>query len=312
MSAPCGHFAPGGGFGPAGMQYAALGYAVLPLARGGKRPHRMLPETGGVYHASRDADQIRGWHQADPQASIGVATGSVSQLCVIDLDVKNGQDGISALWAALAAWGVVLDTSSCVRTPSGGLHIWLRTPPGAVVKERPAILPGVDIKGDGGLVVVPPSVQLISAGEHDGQRGGQVPVPYRQAAGCPCSAPAAPAWVSQWLASAPAATPAGNGLAPAAAPDLDGLRATGIPRGERNATLYRLACSRMRARNMDVTAVLEDLRPVWEASDQSGLPWREVLVITDSARRFIETAGAAEIASAESFANRYKPEGNRR
>lgn len=290
------------GLGMPALQYAEMGYAVLPLVRGGKKPHRMLPETGGVHHATTDPRQITEWWRQDLAANIGVATGSVSRLCVIDLDVKHGGRGPDIFAQFLAHYRLALPEVPYVITPSGGDHIWLRWPAGLAVPERPGILPGVDVKGDGGLVVAPPSMQLTAPMLRPGERAEPVALPYVLASGCPCSAPLTPGWVPQWLASAPAAGATGSGgEAPGRSeesPDLSALKSTGIPRGQRNAVLYRLACSRYRLHGTGQEGagrVLDDVRSVWEAGDRSDMGWREVLVIAESARRFIERSERNEM-----------------
>jgi hypothetical protein len=327
----CGHFSfsPGYphidriGLGVGALQYAGLGYAVLPLVRGGKKPHRMLPweyriahpaPLGGVYWATTQMRQIWDWWATDPAANIGVATGQRSRLVVIDLDVKGGADGpgeLARLLESMRTRETVWDSHEAVahrvtsepwpgavpavQTPSGGWHLWLRTPAGVAVPERPGILPGVDVKGDGGLVVAPPSMRLMAGMDRPGEgRGpGEVPVPYTWAAGCPCTAPDAPPWLLPWLRSAPSSgspgvsTRAGEN---ADAPDVSSLKHTGIPRGERNATLYRLACSLYRKNGTGPEgslAVMEALNDVWAAGDRTGMTPSELRTISESARRFV-------------------------
>lgn len=294
------------GLGAAALQYAGLGYAVLPLARGAKKPHRMLPWAAegshGVHYASRDYDQIWDWWRQDPAANIGVATGSPSGLVVLDLDVKKGNNGPQQLRRFEYETGCAVPAAGpFMRTPSGGWHIWLRWPAAwGPVPERPGILPGVDVKGDGGLIVAPPSMAMISPIVREGDRGSEpVPVPYEIAAGCPCSAPAAPSWLPGWLASAPAAAVGGAPASAGEAPGLEQLRRTGIPRGQRNATLYKVACSRYRVHGTSGSGpakVAEELREVWQAGDTSDMTWREVAVIIESARRFIAAREQEELA----------------
>lgn len=285
------------GLGVAALRYQQAGYAVLPLVRGGKKPHRMLPwdpaTPSGVHLASLDPRAPAwAWGQ-DPAANVGVATGSVSRLAVIDLDVKRGQDGPGEWGRFLAQYRLAMPASPAwVATPSGGLHIWLRTPAGVRVPERPAVLPGVDVKGDGGLVVAPPSMQLQAPLARPGERGGDpVPVPYAWSAGCPCQVPDAPEWLLPWLDVAPGGTAAGPHEArDAEPPDPGTLARNGIPRGQRNVTLYRLACSRYRVHGTGpdgAAAVLAELEAVMAASDHSDFTRSELLRITDSARRFV-------------------------
>jgi hypothetical protein len=305
-----------GGFGSAALRYQRMGYAVLPLARGGKKPHRMLPFDGsghdGVHWADTDERLIPwAWRDRDPAANVGVATGSVSHLMVIDLDVKSGPNGVQEFERFITDHKLSIgwDTPPGVLTPSGGMHIWLRTPAGLIVPERPSILPGVDVKGDGGLVVAPPSRSLTTGMQPPGEAAPEpVAVPYLWARGCPCSVPEAPEWVFDWLAWAGPADPAreqasaGMGSGPL---DLGTLASAGVPRGERNATVYRLACSRMRHWRGDVAAVTEDIRSVWDASDKTDFGWREVLVIIESARKFHE----ATVLRERELANRWRSRG---
>jgi putative DNA primase/helicase len=294
------------GLGVAAMAYQNRGYAVLPLVRGGKKPHRMLPREGGVHHASHSQLHSASWWAGDPAANVGVATGSTSRLAVIDMDVKGAHNGPLefARFAAQGRGGLPLPAGPWVRTPSGGCHFWLRTPEGVAVPERPGILPGVDVKGDGGLVVAPPSMALRGVPGPEGH-SEPVPVPYSWA-GCPCSVPAAPGWLLPWLASAPslgtaAPTPAGDGGGEL---DLAQLEASGIPRGQRNSTLYRAACklSRLHGTSPSGSArVIERVRAIWEAGDRADLPWTEVLVTVESARRWVAKQERDELIAANRF-----------
>lgn len=317
------------GLGAAALRYQREGYAVLPLVRGGKKPHRMLAMhtskdmeaagRGGVYWADSRPEHVKYWWAMDPAANVGVATGQVSRLAVIDLDVKGGQDGPGELIKFLEQYKIPwppLDAAH-VRTPSGGWHLWLRTPHGVSVPERPGILPGVDVKGDGGLVAVPPSMILAISGWRPGEPrdASEVPVAYHWITGCPCRVPDAPAWVMPWLLSAPSqGSRAGTGGREIGeSPDLTSLKATGIPRGQRNETMYRLACKLFRERGLTIEAsvsVKEDLMAVWAAGDRSGFTPHELLTIIDSARRFVSGQMADEQMQIRAF-NEWMNRGSR-
>jgi hypothetical protein len=283
------------GLGVAAKDYQRLGMAVLPLVRGGKRPHRMLPRDGGVHHASRSPQQADWWWRQDPAANVGVATGQVSRLLVIDLDVKGDHDGIAGFGAFLGAYDMPLQVPpGCwVRTPSGGAHIWLRTPPDFAVPERPGILPGVDIKGDGGLVVAPPSMKLLGSVPRQGDpnSGAGVPVPYEWN-GCPgCRTGTVPPWMWEWLAWSKAQGHAsGNGNGDGSlgeGPDLDGMLESGVPVGERNRELYRLACSLYRKLGSSSPRVAQEVHKVWEKGSTADFPWTEVQGLIRSARQYV-------------------------
>ncbi len=301
------------GLGAAALRYAWWGYSVLPLARAGKRPHRIVPH--GVREASRDPLIIASWWRQDRGANIGVATGSVSRLAVVDLDVKHGVNGIDSMERFLAGPPpmprddiLTLEAAPRVLTPSGGLHLWLRTPTGVVVPERPGILPGVDVKGDGGYAVCAPSMLAVVPGDRSGGGTGEVPVPYEWALGCPHEAPPWPGWMAGWLARGAVRTGAvshaggagrdrGGKSAGEEALDEDLMAVEGLSAGTRNHTMYRLACSlyrRLGTSPGEAGEVLARLREVWEKTDRTDFPWSEALVCAESARRFIERSRAEE------------------
>lgn len=327
----CGHFTfPAGdplcaelGFGAAALRYAAAGFAVIPLEPGEKRPHRMLGRQddglGGIYRASTFPAVIAAWWRHDPAANIGVAMGMRNGLAVLDLDTKNGQNGISAWGGYLAAHPELpWPAGPWCRTPSGGAHVWLRT--SGPVKDRSsraALMPGVDVRGDGGLVVAPPSVSLRAAGggllppgEHGGGGPpGTVALSYEWN-GCPlCGVPWAPAWFGAALEHWPAAPAAAGG--PGAGDGADHtaelpsvaelVGAGGFPPGERNDGMYRLACKLVREQLRGGPVAEDELRKVWEAGSKDGFRWGEVLVLAGSARRYIARQMAAEAQTAERF-----------
>jgi len=87
-------------------------------------------------------------------AMIGVPTGTVSGLCVIDVDIKNGQQGKAWLDENADA----LPPTRTHKTRSGGLHLLSRMPEGIDIRNSASrVAPGVDVRGNGGYVIVPPS-----------------------------------------------------------------------------------------------------------------------------------------------------------
>jgi hypothetical protein len=283
------------GIGAAALRYQGQGYAVLPLARGRKRPHRMLGDSGGVHWASKDGKAARWCWSQDKAANLGVACGSPSRLVVLDLDVKHGHNGPATLWGFMRSNGLGLPGDAVVHTPSGGVHLWLRTGRDVRVPARPGILPGVDILGDGNLVVAPPSAALVAS-----RNGEQVPVPYRWDSGCFCFAPDAPPWVLQWVASAgPAPGSGGGGTGPDEDVDIEELKTRGAQVGSRNREMYRAACALHRKMSPD--DVLEELMVIWLAGDQMGMPWSEVKTINESARKFIDRQKQKERAARDAW-----------
>ena len=136
---------------PSALRGAALWYAeqdipVFPLQPRQKRP---LPGSRGFKDATTDADQINAWWDTVPDANIGTPTGL--SFDVIDVD---GPAGVVTLLTEI--WDTLPPIIGWVCTPrDGGNHLYV-APTG--VGNRAAVYPGIDHRGAGGYVVVPPSV----------------------------------------------------------------------------------------------------------------------------------------------------------
>ena len=121
------------------------GYNVIPLKKGDKAPAIKWEK----FKSERATDeQILRWQEHSPDANIGVVTGIISGIFVLDLDSEE---------ALIEAEHRGLPQTPRVRTGKGQ-HIYFRYPPGATVNNRTGILPKTDIRGEGGYVVAPPSV----------------------------------------------------------------------------------------------------------------------------------------------------------
>jgi hypothetical protein len=106
-------------------------------------------------------EEVADWWSGDrARYGVGILTGSASgNIFVLDVDVGPGKDGDDSLRALQLAHDDLPETAE-VRTGGGGLHLYFRAPPGvAVVRNSASKLgPGLDIRGEGGFVVAPPSV----------------------------------------------------------------------------------------------------------------------------------------------------------
>lgn len=139
----------------AAIEYAKAGLAVFPV-RQNKRPY--TPH--GCKDAKTDLRVIKEWWKRWPDANIGIATGSISgNIIVIDLDVDNdkGIDGYRSLSEWQRENGEFPDTWQAI-TGRGGYHMYFRHPNASSITNRAGILEGVDIRGEGGYVVAPPSI----------------------------------------------------------------------------------------------------------------------------------------------------------
>ncbi len=104
---------------------------------------------GGFKNATCDRPQIETWWKAYPYANIGLATGKGKM--VIDIDPKNG--------GSLKALGD-LPVTSKVCTGSGGYHLFFCYDPSKIMFNNSSgrLPPGIDVRADGGYVILPPSL----------------------------------------------------------------------------------------------------------------------------------------------------------
>ena len=135
------------------LQYAANGMRVFPVKRGTKGAGGGQLLRSWKNEATTDPAVISGWWNMWPDADICIATGN--GLAVIDLDVKGKEDGTASMLNWIADNGRMPPTA-VVMTGSGGQHHYYLVN-GTYPNSR-GILPGIDIRSDGGYVVAPPSV----------------------------------------------------------------------------------------------------------------------------------------------------------
>lgn len=133
----------------AALAYARQGWPVFPCRAGDKVP--ATPH--GFKDANTDLDRISRWWQRHPSDNIGVATGHLFD--VIDVDYLGKPE-------ALEWWMTVRDNSEleidALATTPRGVHAYV-LPSGDGSKSKMWDTPGVDYRGIGGYVVVPPSVR---------------------------------------------------------------------------------------------------------------------------------------------------------
>lgn len=151
------------------LKYAAAGFPVFPLweptavgvcscshgaadvlPSGDKHSKGKHPRTAhGLADATTDPEQIRKWWTQWPKANIGIRTGD-DGIGVVDLD---GPAGLAS--------GRKMGLMSPVKTITGnGEQLWYLVPEGQKLVTRRAakLAEGVDTRGTGGFVVVPPSL----------------------------------------------------------------------------------------------------------------------------------------------------------
>ena len=156
----------------AALVYARRGWPVVPChtPAGSRTPcscgHRDCGSPGkhprtrrGLHVATTDELQVRLWWDRWPAANVGICTGTPSGLVVIDIDPDHG--GEESLAALVRRRGPFFVGCRTVATGSGGRHFYFRHPGVPVRNDTGRRLgPGIDVRGDGGYVIAPPSVHV--------------------------------------------------------------------------------------------------------------------------------------------------------
>jgi hypothetical protein len=113
----------------------------------------------GLKAATTDVNLIIGWWRGYPDCNIGMATGVASGVFVIDIDGENGESGISMLERQ---HGVLPPTVESIT--GRGRHLFFAWPSATKIRNSAgSIASGIDVRGDGGYVLLPPSIHPSGA-----------------------------------------------------------------------------------------------------------------------------------------------------
>jgi hypothetical protein len=232
------------------LDYAAQGWRTFPVKQGEKTP------------------AVEGWQSyTGPIAdSIGVVTGEASGIIVLDVDTRHGGD--DSLHELESKFGPLPDTLRSI-TANGGAHYYFSRQPGVEVRNGQGIygLPGLDVRGDGGYVVVPPS--SLDSERH-----------YRWDSGSPLTLAPLPEWIAK------------HGEVRKQAPVV--AEGTKNPPGTHHDYLLRLAGS-MRRYGAPQEVLEEYLLAMNEANNEPPCPREEVLALAkDAAKRYPQSHSYTE------------------
>jgi hypothetical protein len=248
------------------IRYAEMGYQVFPCAPGRKIP--LTPH--GFEDATTDIEQIDAWWREHPQANIAMPTHG---LLVLDVDGPDNR------WPGDPARVADLSQGAVSNTPRGGRHFIFQQPSARDWRNTVGkVAQKVDTRGNGGYIVLPPS--LVNGVQYCWDEASPL--------GCPGDLPEPPMWLTALMDSL-----GGNGSAPGTpsgahrSPQCDDPVPDGntIPTGQRNDTLARLAGA-MRRVGSPQKEILVALAQVNQDRCQPALTDREVERIAASIARY--------------------------
>jgi len=135
----------------AAFAYLRRGWSVIPI-----QPKSKLPATSWAPFQQRlpTEQELAGWFDRWPDMNIGIVTGAVSGLAVLDVDPRHG--GEASLRQLEEVHGRLSETIEA-ETGGGGRHLYLQMPP-RLLRNKAGLAAGIDLRADGGMVVAPPSV----------------------------------------------------------------------------------------------------------------------------------------------------------
>jgi hypothetical protein len=158
----------------AALVYIKAGFEVFPSPPGTKKSYKSLKFSNGQpWGKTVEASEVRKDWARWKDANVCIATGPVSNCWVLEIDTKEGHDvdGAASLAALEEKHGKLPDTRQAI-SPSGSIHFYFRwsISSGNIINSTSKVGLGIDVRGDGGMVVAPPSIKPSKVeGEPDGQ-----------------------------------------------------------------------------------------------------------------------------------------------
>lgn len=255
----------------AALHYAEkFGWPVLPC-----KPNKDPYTPNGFYDAKTDPKVIKFWWTKWPDALIGVRTGAASGLIVIDKDIddEKGKDGPSEVRAWERESGCTLPETVTAVSGRGGEHLYYMYPPEGLENDgcREYILPDVDIRGEGGYIIVPPSIHPNGKEYFWDISPDDMPVTVAD--------DNVKAFLRIGAEKKPKDRKLGDG--PGERMKVPNV----IPCGTRNGTLFRLAC-KMQADGFPDDAILAAIQQTNENCCEEPIDDKELCKLVDSALRY--------------------------
>jgi hypothetical protein len=134
----------------AALELAQRDLRVFPLWPGTKKPRT----THGLKDGTVDPFVITEWWSEEPELNIAVVTGEVSGIFVVDIDSLDAESELTKLETEHGKLPATVESIT-----ARGRHVWLKCPAGRHIRNSAGrIAANIDVRGDGGFVVAPPSL----------------------------------------------------------------------------------------------------------------------------------------------------------
>ncbi len=147
----------------AAQSYVTRGWCVFPAPIGEKKSLMSAKNDrlGRKWGATCEHDDVVNYWNKWPNANVAVVTGPQSGVWVLDIDTPEGhaRDGFASLAALVAEHGPLPETLTA-ESPSGSRHLYFNWPSAGGIRNTTNVPgPGLDVRGEGGMVIAPPSVK---------------------------------------------------------------------------------------------------------------------------------------------------------
>jgi putative DNA primase/helicase len=269
----------------AALQLAKRGFAVFPVCgieggrctcgndncdKPGKHP---FPKTQGFKDASKAPADVKAMWDRHPHANIGIACGPASGVWVLDIDAHQADANGEASLSILEAKHGRLPQTLTAKTGGGGWHFFFKYG-GVEIRNKTGLAPGIDVRGEGGYVIAPPSVHASGRGY-------------------------------EWKAYLAAVEPAPEWLIKLVCPQQPSPRAAkNIVEGQRNSRLTSIAGG-LRAHGADERSIFEELLRVNQTTCDPPLSQKEVAGIARSVASYPAGFELTDVGNGKRFATQH-------
>jgi Bifunctional DNA primase/polymerase, N-terminal/Primase C terminal 1 (PriCT-1) len=239
----------------AALELAEKGLAVFPCQPRGKAPAC----DAGLHAATTDPERINRWWQSFPDLNIGIATGAASRVFVLDIDGDDGEASLRKLEGEHSALPPTIEVIT-----GKGRHCYFQFGKHKIGNSAGQLGTGLDIRGNGGYVIAPPSI-------HPSGRS------YAWSVDAAQDFAAAPDWLITKIEAPKANSKVGKPLE-----HWHSVLTEPIRNGQRNTTLASIAGKLIHSGLHDVTLIYDLVMCVNIARCEQQLPADEVETIVIS------------------------------